>query len=278
MTMARLRELGEQLNERDRAVLQTVSGLRFVSGAQLVRLSFPAEGTSARTARAALSRLTRLGVLARLPRPVGGVRAGSSGYVYRLGPAGQRLSVEAGWQPAGRPQSYVPGTLFVAHALAVAELHARLVETDRAGRIELIELAGEAASRRRYNGPLGPRVLKPDSFVRLGQGKYEDSYFIEVDMGTEGSRALLAKLNQYAEYEATGHEQAEHGVFPLTLWLVPDAERAAVIADCVGRLPRPARSLFRVAEFTEVEAVMASGEVGGDLPRNEKMETGKYPS
>jgi hypothetical protein len=255
MTAERLKELDAQLSERDRAVLRRFAGLRFVSGSQLARLDFA--GVPARTVREALLRLKRLDVLERLPRTVGGVRAGSSGYIYRLGSAGQRLAAMHSWLPAAsRWRAHVPGTLFLAHTLQVAELHARLVEAGRAGRIELIELAGEAASRRRYGGPFGPRVLKPDGYVRLGSGDYELVYFIEVDMGTEGSRALLAKLRQYVEYEASGREQDVDGVFPVTLWLAPDAERAQVIGDCIARLPRPVRKLFATAEFGDVIAAM----------------------
>lgn len=251
LTAARLGELDAQLSDRDQAILRRVSELRFVSGAQLTRMHFL--DVPARTARAALLRLTRLDVLERLPRPVGGVRAGSAGYVYRLGAAGQRLAAVHGWQPTQRQRrAHVPGTLFVAHALQVAELHALLVEADRQGRIELIELSGEAAARRSYGGPLGPRVLKPDSYVRLGAGDFEFVYFIEVDQGTEGSRALISKLRQYVEYEASGIEQAERSVFPLTVWLTPDVKRAEVIEDCIERLPRPSHELFAVAPFAKM--------------------------
>jgi protein involved in plasmid replication-relaxation len=266
LTAARLNELAAQLGERDRAVVRRVFDLRFVSGGQLMRLHFA--DVPPRTAREALLRLTRLDVLARLPRSVGGVRAGSAGYVYRVGPAGQRVAALLGWQPAASKwHSHVPGTLFVAHALQVAELHAQLAEADRARRLELIELAAEVASRRRYGGPVGQRILKPDSYVRLGNGDYEFVYFIEVDMGTEGSRALEAKLRQYVEYEASGQEQERRGVFPLTVWLTPDAGRAEVIAGCVGRLPRSAQELFRVACFDEVLPLLTASGGSGELAR-----------
>jgi hypothetical protein len=189
-----------------------------------------------------------------MPRRVGGIRAGSAGSVYRLASAGQRLAIERGWRPDGhRRQSHTPGTLYLGHALQVAELHTLLTEADRAGRVELLELEGEPACWRSY----GQRAtLKPDSYARLGASKYEDSYFIEVDMGTEGSRTLERKLRDYLTYEASGKEQAERGVFPKTLWLVPDAERASAIESCIERLPRSARKLFQVAPFTDAIRVV----------------------
>lgn len=254
---ALMRELHGQLTERDYAVLKRVSGLRFVTGSQLTRMHFTgssAPAASARASRRALLRLVRLGCLERLPRRVGGVRAGSAGSVYRLASAGQRLAIERGWQTDGhRRQSHIPGTLYLGHALQVAELHTLLTEADRAGRVELLELEGEPACWRSY----GQRAtLKPDSYVRLGIGAYEDSYFIEVDMGTEGSRTLERKLRDYLAYEASGVEQAERGVFPKVLWLVPDTKRAQTITACTLRLPHSARRLFTVAPFADLLGVV----------------------
>lgn len=248
-TVKRLHELAARLSERDRTILARVHELRFVSGAQLVRLHFADVPT--RTAREALLRLTRLGLLERLPRPIGGVRAGSSGFVYRLGPAGQRL-LGLTWR------AHVPGTLFVAHSLQVAELHTLLVEADRAGRVELLEAVAEPGCWRGY----ASGTLKPDSYLRLAAGDYEDSYFIEVDMGTEGSRALTAKLRQYIDYQASGIEQAENGVFPKVLWTTPDESRAEVIGECAEQLPTTAPGLFAALPFAEALDFLAPSSAG----------------
>jgi hypothetical protein len=251
----------EQLVERDLAVLRSVSDLRFVSGGQLARLCFTDSAdpaANARAARRALLRLTRLGALARLPRPVGGVRAGSAGFVYYLGPGGQRLAIERGWQPKRRRRrSMQPGTLFVRHALAIAELHVLLIEADRSRRLELLELASEPSCWRSYDGSHGLLTLKPDSFVRLGLGDFEDSYFLEIDRGTEGSRAIAAQLGRYVAYYDSGQEQAERGVFPRVLWLATDQRRADVIADGVAELAEAERGLFQVALFEQVIAVLS---------------------
>lgn len=266
LTAAAVQHVAAQLTERDRLLIQWVSNLRFVSGSQLTRLCFADSDdptANARAARRALLRLTRLTVLARLPRPVGGVRAGSAGFVYHLGLGGQRLAVQQGWQPERRGRrSSAPGTLFVRHALQVAELHTRLVEADRARRLELLELTSEPSCWRSFDGPAGQRsMLKPDSYVRLGVGEYEDSYFIEVDRGTEGSRTLTRQLSLYVAYHQSGREQVTRGVFPRVLWLVPDERRVAVIADCVQRLPEPARELFRVVRFDQaIDRLIASGD------------------
>ena len=256
LTSARQRELESQLTERDLDVLQRVSDLRFVSGSQLARLCFadsPDQMASVRAARRALLRLVKLGTLGRLERPVGGVRAGSAGFVYHLGLAGQRLAVARGWQPERRARrSLTPGRLFVRHTLAIAELHTRLMEGDRAGRFELLELVAEPSCWRKWDGIGGQRsTLKPDSYVRLGIGAYEDSYFLEVDRGTEGSRALECQLQLYLAYHQSGREQAERQVFPRVLWLVPSEQRKAALVGSLARLPAEHWRLFQVARFDQ---------------------------
>jgi hypothetical protein len=87
-----------------------------------------------------------------------------------------------------------------------------------------------------------------DSFVRLGLGDFEYSYFIEVDRTTSGSRAIGSQLERYVGYYASGQEQAEHGVFPRVLWLAPDDRRAEAIGGCIEHL-RSGRELFELAVF-----------------------------
>jgi hypothetical protein len=266
LTAAAVKELHSQLTEQDYALIKRVSDLRFVSGSQLTRLHVaddPDAVVNARAARRALLRLVRLDVLERLARRVGGARAGSAGFIYWLGPAGLRLAIKRGWQPEGRRRrSEIPGTLFVDHALQVAELHTLLTEADRSRTVELLELDGEPACWRSYAGTHGQRrTLKPDSYVEIGSGKYVYSHWIEVDMGTEGSRALERKLRDYLAYEASGIEQAARGVFPKTLWLAPNAERVKAIEACIERLPRSAHELFAVTAFSDALATMTDTEV-----------------
>jgi hypothetical protein len=262
LTTERYSELLTQLSERDYDVLQHVATLRFVSGSQLTRLCFmdsSDELANAKTARRALLRLVKLGTLGRLERPIGGIRAGSAGFVYYLGLAGQRIAIARGWQPERRGRrSITPGSLFVRHTLAVAELHTQLVSGDRAGRFELLELVAEPSCWRSFDGRSNQRsTLKPDSYVRLGLGTYEDSYFLEVDRGTEGSRALERQLQLYIDYHASGKEQIERQVFPRVLWLVPTEQRKAALVDSLARLPAESWELFQVVRFIDGLATMA---------------------
>lgn len=259
VTRAVLGELEARLTAQDWAILRSVSDLRFMTGSQLQRLHYKAGDTSARATRRALRRLIDSELLNRLPRVVGGVRAGSQGFVYCLGLAGQKLAIDQGWQPPRRGRrSRAIGTLFLHHCLDVAELHVLLSLADRSGRLELVTLTAEPRCHRHYGGLGSQRVLKPDSFVRFFLGEFDWSYFIEVDRGTEGSGAIARKLRDYLSYEATGAEQDELGVFPKVLWTAPDEARAEAIAAEIEQLPKRGRELFGVAVFGDVMKVMVT--------------------
>src|SRR6266540_2231394 len=89
LTRQLLAELEASLTDRDRAVLGTLRRVRVATSVQLERLHFT--DVIRRRARQLLARMVRRRLLARLPRVVGGVRAGSTGYVYTLDVAGTRI-------------------------------------------------------------------------------------------------------------------------------------------------------------------------------------------
>ncbi len=156
------------------------------------------------------------------------------------------------WAGEGLPRSrsaHEPGATWTAHTLAVSDLYVRLRQAERAGRVELLDFDAEPACHRRYTrlgGAAG--VLKPDAFVRLGIGKeWEDSFFVEVDLGSEHRGQLARQHHAYSEYFRAGEEQAKTGVFPGVLWIVPDAGRLALLTDIQRGLPEQTRRLFTIA-------------------------------
>jgi Replication-relaxation len=146
-------------------------------------------------------------------------------------------------------RSAVPGTMFVAHALAVADVHVQLVEADRLGRLELIERSAEPACWRSFggNGIVAGRQLKPDSFVRFAVDGWEYSVFVELDNGTEGSRTITGKLQGYVSYHRLGIEQERFGLFPRVQWLTTMPSRLDLIEAEIEQLPKGGRELFGVA-------------------------------
>jgi len=253
-------ETAERLSARDRELLALVARFRVMSGAQLRELFWP-EGTPAtraRLARRGLARLADLAVLERLPRRVGGVRAGSSGLVFAPGRVGARLlqQPERGAHQRVR-RAYTPGERYLAHTLAVGQLYVDLVCATRWGLAELLAFDPEPACWRRYNGPYGARLtLKPDAYIRLGVGDYELSWFIETDMASEAPVTIAGKARRYIDYWCSGAEQAARGVFPRVAWIAPTPARAAVITEALADLPH--LELFATTTANEAVSLLTT--------------------
>lgn len=252
MTDARRERIAASLSDRDRQVVASVRELRLATGEQLARLHFA--DVSARERRRVLTRLVELRVLARLPRPVGGVRAGSVGFVYAVDVVGQRLTDGTGPAHGYRiRRPWQPGLWTTAHTLGVSELRVRLTEAERRGELRVVSFQAEPVCWRRYVGPGGGLVtLKPDAAVELAVNGYRDSWFVEIDRGTEAPRTLAKKAEAYIAYWRSGQEAARHGVHPRAVFVVLDDARHDVVVDLLGRQPTEAWSLFAVTTFEAV--------------------------
>ena len=183
----------------------------------------------------------RAGLLRRLARRVGGVRAGSDGFIYEVDQAGQRLC--AYWRGEGLARTrgaHEPGVQFVEHRLAISEVHVRLAEAARGGSFELVDWQSEPAAWRPFLGAMAARqVLKPDAYVVLARGDAELIWFVEVDRGTVSAAALRRQLTTYVAFWRSGHPGEE--VMPRVLWLVPDATRAERLAQLASETAAPNR-------------------------------------
>jgi hypothetical protein len=255
---SRVERLADSLTAKDRAILDTVRRLKLVTSDQLQRLHF-IDGTrlsNLRRCRDSLKRLDGLGVLQRLDRRVGGVRSGSSGWVYGLGIAGKHLANDD-----GRPQrGATPSLTFMAHVLQASELFVRLIEGSGIGKLELLAHEPEPQCWREFTGAGGSRVrLKPDAFVRINAGDFERAYYVEIDRATESVPALGRKFKRYVEYYRTGREQARLEYFPHVLWLAPSERRKDVLVEAARRQPAEAWNLFMVRPYEEAIQAMTMG-------------------
>jgi hypothetical protein len=192
-----------------------------------------------------------------LDRSVGGRRAGSAGYVYALGPAGQRL-IDPDRKRFRLP--WTPRPSYLRHALAVSQLYTDLREEERSSGMELVAFESEPNCWRRYFGPTGARsTLKPDALVMVGLDDFEDRYFIEADCGTEPGTRIRAKAKTYVRYWQSGREQADIGIFPYVLWIAPNAKRAAFLVDALANLDPEHWQLFMVLAAETAASRIASG-------------------
>jgi len=255
-------ELTRLLSPRDTTILEALARHRFLTTQQIERLAF-ADHTSplagARGCRRVLRRLDDSGLTVRLARRVGGFGAGSATSVWHLAPAGMRaLSFLSGDGSATRVRE--PSARFVAHALAVAEVHVRLIEAARTGRFELTSVQIEQEGWRSYQAVSGrAEQLKPDLAVVTATTEFEDHWFIEVDLGTEHLPTILQKCQQYQTYRRTGTEQGEANIFPVVIWLALRRARAEKLRQAIMTARGLDQALFRTSYLDDVIGLITGG-------------------
>lgn len=262
---AGLSELARLLSERDLAVLNLIYQHRFLTTRQVQGFHFntPTHTTNqsgSRICRRVLLRLEQHGLLERPIRRVGGLQAGSASSVWMLSSTGQRLrNFRAGVGAVGRVRE--PGERFVLHYLAIADTHLAVVEAARAKQLELLTVQIEPACWRSYTGLGGSaELLKPDLYAVTATGEFEDHWFIEVDRATESIPTLIKQCRQYEAYRHNGTEQAETGLFPLVLWVVPDEQRTAKLQQALAIARDLDIALFRITTPDRLIATVTGGE------------------
>ncbi len=250
ITAKRVALVAQELTGPQTRIIEHLAVAKILTGQQLRSLTGSDSVYRRRALQRDLKHLSEVRVLARLGRRVGGVRAGSDGFVYALDVIGQRIT-----DPAPRRQwrkPWTPGVRTLDHALAVSDLYVQVIEADRGQHLDLLWFSTEPRCWRSFTGPGGARLtLKPDAHVVLGVGEREHHAWCEIDRSTESLAWITEKAKVYARYHATGKEQAHEGVFPRCLWIAPDQSRAAGIAEALSRLPAGQWHLHHVTTSTD---------------------------
>jgi len=247
------------LTERERGIVSDVARLRLMTGGQLLRLHFAAGPSGRRQGQRRLASLVERRLLARLNRRVGGVRAGSQSYVYRLDVIGQRLV-----EPLrNSDRRWEVGDNFLHHALMVGECYTVLVEAERQGSLELLRFEAEPACWRTFVSRRGAHeVLKPDASLSVGLGEFEDRWTLECDRSTEDLGRIRRKLAGYVRYWQSGREDP----FSRVLWVCARPERVVALAGVIGGLPLDQRQLFAVCQSSRLrERISAGASEDGDV-------------
>lgn len=262
VTAASVEQIVERLSERDKAILMDLDFVRVLTGDQLTRLHFAELSPSSRerTRRRVLARLVEFHLVATLDRTVGGVRSGSAGHIYRLGIAGRRLLplLAAGAYtdvpPSRTHASWTPGTLFLAHSLAVAELLVVLRERERADDLTLAQFTAEPTS---WHPDSRGGLIKPDAYVRIDRGEIEDCWWLEVDRATESVPTLRRKLLAYVDFARAG-QLGPDGITPRVLVTVPHDHRLGAVQHMIKNLPAPAAELIIATHHDQAIHLMIS--------------------
>lgn len=217
-----------RLSDRDSTIVNTIQRYRQVSSAQLLRLCFADNSERSRRQRMcrSLKRLTKWGVIARIPRMVGGHAGGSSGYVYTL--------------PGSRSRSVSE------HTLDIVDLYIQLVEQQRLGRVGRLVFDPEKYAYQQ----IGHVEFVPDAYIRLEQRDGAvDRFFIEVDRGTRDSGEWKVQLKSKMRRYILAYDKWRDGTFPLVVFTVLDDDRRRFIEGVVKTTEMP--GLFTVILYNE---------------------------
>lgn len=262
----KLETVAAVLGERDVNILLTLRQCRYMTTHHLRRLFFADAITpvaALRSANRGLVRLRDLGLTSTLERRIGGIRAGSGSYVWRLTPAGHRLLclIQKNEDEHIRKHNFEPSRTFLEHTLAVAEVYVFFRELVMAGKISVCSVLNEPDCWRQYAASGGvAATLKPDLSAITSAGEYEDHWFLEIDRDTESPSVIIRKCKQYLAYQRSGTEQRRHGVFPYVIWIVPDGKRRDSINNYMQKeFSSGAADLFRVVILDELGSLIISG-------------------
>lgn len=266
---AGLIRIDSQLSDRDRRVLELVGEHRFLTTSQLKQMAFTghaSDRTAARVARRGLRQLAAHWLIQELPRRIGGLYGGSNAHVWHLTQAGKRLlALAAGdgvYVSAARLRD--PSMNFVKHALAIGDVRVSAEEMARTGAFTITDVTVEPSCWRTYiNLGGGRETIRPDIAMTTvtSDGRFEDRWFVEVDLGTEHLPTVIAKCRQYEAYRATGAEQVDSGVFPLIVWATNSEVRADKLRAAIRGSRGLDRDLYRVVTIPDVAGLIGGGAI-----------------
>jgi len=259
VSQKQLEELCWQLSGRDKAILSSVQMCRLITSHQIQRIHFiehESHMAATRATNRALAKLQDRGLIDTLSRKVGGERAGSTAYVWKLTELGGRLLDMENGGRSQRNRWFEPSEAFLAHTLGIAETYVKITEICAKYLMFLTEVELEPECWRGYATGRGHmETLKPDMRASIINWEYEYSYYLEVDRATEAPSVVVEKCKKYASYYTVGTEQQATGVFPLVVWVVPDSARKDSlkrhIASCSELIPK---HIFRVITTDALES------------------------
>ncbi len=196
-----------------------------------------------------LDRLKTRGLVSTTPRLVGGPNRGSARLGYFLTTAGHKLAGSLIPDLPRRAPAF-RGTFLMNHALMTAEIALAFRRTARLHpehRLIEWECDWQAALR------IGLSTLVPDAhFVyRVADGQLD--VFLEVDLGTEGTRFFARKISRYLDFYRGGTWRSHLPTWPLVLTVTPTEARAMALRGATEGLLSSQRDAERIVKATEFD-------------------------
>jgi hypothetical protein len=249
----------QRLTDRDWQIVESVNLVRLLTGTQIERLFFAgvAPGRSRVASRSrTLHRLVAWRVLVPLPRRIGGAGRGSTALAFALDSTGQRLMRERQLAAAQPPRVRRPGApteRTVRHTLAVSEAYVALTESAREHDFTLKRFHAEPASW--WPNGLGG-YIKPDAYAVLGNGKFSDHWWLELDMATESLPAVKRQLASYVDFWSRGQEGPRKTMPWIAIATTTPERRQAIARLAKGFTSVPAE-FFRIVQTHELAGALS---------------------
>lgn len=238
---------------REVAALLHLASFRYLTQLQLAELVVSEASVAApsrlRIVRRVLRRLEAHRLIATISRVIGGPGGGSARLAYFLTPAGSRIARSLNpLLPIRRP--LLRGTFFMGHGLACADvlLALRRAAAANPGH-ELVDWQCDWATAMRC----GSVTVVPDAFVRYRTREVELAAFVEVDLGTEGTRRFAGKMRQYLRLYRSGVWRRALTVWPLVLTITTSTGRATALRRVTEPLLAAQLDVVRLANIVEFD-------------------------
>lgn len=254
------------LSGRETEVLLVLANYRYLTRNQIEQFIFEgsAIGPASRNTVGwrILQRLIARGLLGSTIRLVGGPIGGSNRLGYFLTAGGYKLALSLNPAlPPKRPSS--GGTFLMQHALMTADVALTFRQSARAhpGH-ELIdwECDWQAAER------VGASRVVPDAHLVYATAKYELDAFIEIDLGTEGSRFFARKISRYLELFRSGNWKPNLSSWPVVLTVTKSEVRAAALKRATEALLASQPDAVDLRQATEFSFSSLADLLGQDGP------------
>lgn len=133
LSRQQLAAINNRLSERDNSILKSISKYRYLTTKQIYQLHFSGSASQLAAHRATnrtLIKLKGLELITSLTRRIGGVRAGSSSYIWALEPRGYRLlnTSDTLDKTLTRKRMFEPSIRFLEHTLAISATSLQLTQ------------------------------------------------------------------------------------------------------------------------------------------------------
>ena len=253
------------LSQRETVVLAALARFRFLTARHIEAFLFQIETDIKPASRPVLTQrilkqLRTAGLVTRTERAVGGPGGGSGSFAHYLTKKGALALNQT--SPVPSVQRTAPrGTFLMRHALAGADVALSFM-TEAAQRPdhELLvwESDWEIAQR------VGHELIIPDAFLIYGSESTEIHAFVEIDLGTAGSRFFQSKVDRYLKLYRSAIWQRSIEIWPVVLTVTPTATRSALLkrsTETVLRAEPQRDRLMQETEFafTELERIVTEG-------------------